>query len=152
MAKKSAMGQFDEIMDAAAKFVEQQKGVWDHTAWTDFLDNISKTGVEVNAEVKAYLGTLLESMKKYYAAASATDGLTATMKAIAENTVSFLNKTKGSWDHAGWETYLKDMQKKGAELSDETVKYLGSVLEISKELYNLPTFASKAAAKTASKK
>ncbi|MBF0458031.1 MAG: hypothetical protein HQK99_09070 [Nitrospirae bacterium] len=151
MAKKT-MGQFDDIIEAAAKFVEQQKGVWDHSAWTEFLSGIGKMGFDVDGEMKEYLGSLLESMKNYYSAASATDGITSAMKGIAENTVSFINKTKGSWDHSGWETYLKTMQKKGTELSDETVKYLGSVLETSKELYHLPTFASKMMSKGLAKK
>ncbi|MEO5360245.1 MAG: hypothetical protein H7843_07315 [Nitrospirota bacterium] len=151
MAKKST-GQFDDIIESAAKFVEQQKGVWDHTAWTDFLSGISKMGFDIDSEMKAYLGSLLESMKKYYTAASATSGISSTMKGIAEDTVTFITKTKGSWDHSGWEEYLKDMHKKGAELSEETTKYLGSVLEISKELYFLPSLASKMMSKGLSKK
>lgn len=142
MAKKM-MGQFDDIIEFAAKFVEQQKGVWDHTAWTGFLSEINKMGVDVTAEMKSYLGTLLESMKKYYGVASATDGITTAMTSIAENTVDFIKKTKGEWDQTGWETYLKEIQKKGMELTDETTKYLGTVLETSKDLYFLPSFASK---------
>ncbi|MBF0554363.1 MAG: hypothetical protein HQK96_07340 [Nitrospirae bacterium] len=151
MAKKIS-GQFDDIIEFAAKFVEQQKGVWDHTAWTDFLSGIGKMGFDVDADMQSYLGSLLESMKKYYGTAAATGGITTAMTGIAENTVSFINKTKGSWDHSGWEKYLSDMQKKGAELSDETVKYLGSVLEISKELYLLPALASKMMPKGSAKK
>ncbi|MBF0319264.1 MAG: hypothetical protein HQL01_05610 [Nitrospirae bacterium] len=139
---KKMIGQFDDIIEFAAKFVEQHKGVWDHTAWTEFLSEINKKGIDVTGDMKAYMGSLLEAMKKYYGMASATEGITAAMTGLAENTVSFIKKTKGQWDHSVWEAYLKDMQKKGMDLNNETTKYLGSILEVSKELYFMPMFSS----------
>ncbi|MBF0338515.1 MAG: hypothetical protein HQL05_11865 [Nitrospirae bacterium] len=145
---KKLMGQFDELIELAAKFVERQKGIWDHTAWMDFLTEVQKMGFETTEEMKAYLGTLLEAMKKFYGAATTTDGITNAMMALAENSVGFIKKTKGAWDHSVWMEYLQDVRKKGLAVSDETTKYMGSVMESMKDLYVFPPIATKILAKT----
>ncbi|MBF0344983.1 MAG: hypothetical protein HQL06_12235 [Nitrospirae bacterium] len=142
MAKKM-MGPFDELVELAAKFVEKQKGVWDHTAWLEFLAEVKKMGFETNEEMKAYLGTLLESMKKFYSVATSTEGITNALIGIAENTVGFVKKTNAMWDHNGWLEYIQEVKKKGVALTDETAKYLGSILESTKELYVFPPIATK---------
>lgn len=142
MAKKM-MGQFEDIVELAAKFVEQQKGVWDHTAWMKFLGEVKEMGFEMTEDLKAYLGSLLESMKKFYSATTATENINKAMTGIAEDTVSFIKKTKGMWDHSAWEDYLKGVQKKGLDVTDEAVKYLGGILESSKELYVFPPISEK---------
>ncbi|MBF0567137.1 MAG: hypothetical protein HQK89_18080 [Nitrospirae bacterium] len=151
MAKKM-MGQFDDIVELAAKFVEQQKGVWDHTAWMNFLNEVKEMGFEMTDDLKSYLGSLLEAMKKFYSASTATENINKAMTGIAEDTVSFIKKTKGMWDHSAWEDYLSEVQKKGLNVTDETMKYLGGILESSKELYVFPPVSSKMMAKTFLKK
>ncbi|MBF0556369.1 MAG: hypothetical protein HQK96_17770, partial [Nitrospirae bacterium] len=47
-------------------------------------------------------------------------------------------KTQGTWDHMGWELFIKDLQKRGLSLTEEATTYLGGVLEAAKELYTFP--------------
>ncbi|MBV6343097.1 hypothetical protein, partial [Candidatus Magnetobacterium casense] len=76
--------------------------------------------------------------KKLYSTSTSTPGFENIILGIANNTVDFIKKTSGTWDHQGWEAYLKDLQKKGVKLSEETTTYLGGILEAAKELYLFP--------------
>ncbi len=137
----------DVLVDLAGKFVESQKGMADHTAWSDFLSDVQKKGIELSDEMKSNLALVLESMKKVYAATEATKGMENVMSDISDHTVNFMKKTKGVWDQPGWEAYLKDLQKKGIDLTDETRSYLGEILEASRKIYSvLPPIVSKAEA------
>ncbi|KJR40538.1 hypothetical protein MCHI_003557 [Candidatus Magnetoovum chiemensis] len=60
------MSKFKEIIDLAAKFIEKQKGEWDHIAWNDFVHNVQKRGIEITDDLKRYLGGVLESAKNFY--------------------------------------------------------------------------------------
>ncbi len=143
MAEKGIPG-FDVLIDLSRKFVESQKGVWDHTTWLNLLSDVQKRGVELSDDMKDYLGSVLESMKKVYETAAATKGMEDVMSGISDLIVEFMKKTKGVWDQSGWETYLKDFQKKGFNLTDETKSYLEEVLEASRKIYTvLPPLVSK---------
>ncbi|MCI4625870.1 MAG: hypothetical protein L3V56_07900 [Candidatus Magnetoovum sp. WYHC-5] len=128
---------FEELVEYATKFVEKQGGTWDHTAWLEFLAEIQQKGVKITHEMQAYMGNVIESMKKLHNSITSTSGLENIMLAISDNTVKFVKKTQGSWDHSGWEAYIKDIQKKGVELNEESKSYLGKVLESAKELYSI---------------
>ncbi len=136
MAKK-AMKVFDVLIEVSDKFVEGQKGGWDHDAWLDFLSDVREKGIELSDEMKDSVGSVLESMKKVYDTTTATKGLGSFMSDISELTVKFITKHKGTWDQSGWEAYLKVLQKKGIDLTDETKAYLEEVLESTKELYSV---------------
>ncbi len=129
MAEKAMVG-FDVLVDLAGKFVESQKGVWEHTAWLGYLSDVQKKGDEMTDDTKTYLGLVLEGMKKVYKA-------TADTKGISDLTVDFIKKTKGVWDQSGLEAYLKDLQKKGYDLTDETRSYIGEVIEASRKVYTV---------------
>ncbi len=146
MALKLMEG-FDVLVDLAGKFVEKQKGAWDHTAWLDLLSDVQKKGIELSDDMTANIGSVLEGMKKVYETTAATKGMENVMSDISELTVNFIKKTKGVWDQSGWETYLKDLQTKGVNLTDETRSYLEEVLKASKELYTISPEVSKAAPK-----
>ncbi len=150
MAEKAMRG-FDVLMDLAGKFVERQKGVWDHTAWLDFLSEIQKKGFELSDGMKDYLGVMLEGMKKVYNAAGDTKGVEKVMSDLSHLTVNFMKKTKSVWDQSGWESFLKDLQKKGIDLSDETGSYLAGVLDAARELYNVSPAAVKKETKSTAK-
>jgi hypothetical protein len=128
---------FEMFMDAASKFVEQNKGTWDHKAWTDLMSNMQKKGLEVNSEMMACTGTVLECMKKYYGATSNTQGIVKTMNKVSENMVDFVKDNKGMWDHAKWTAFVQDLQKKGVEMNEETTSYLGGILEAAKGFYSI---------------
>ncbi len=134
MAQK-ALGGFDVLMDLAGNFIEAQKGVWDHSEWLDFLSEVQKKGIELFDNTKDYLGLVLEAMKEVYKAYISTKGMENVMSDMSVHTVNYMKKTKGVWDQDGWEAYLKDFQKKGIDLTDETSSYLVSVLDAARELY-----------------
>ncbi|KJU82174.1 hypothetical protein MBAV_005632 [Candidatus Magnetobacterium bavaricum] len=127
---------FDELVQIAGKFVERQKGAWDHSAWLDLLSGVQKKGVDVSEDVQRYIGSMLEAMKKLYHASSATENVKGALLEISQHTVEFIKKTKGVWDQKDGEAFLKDLQKKGIELSEETKSYLGGVLESVKRVYD----------------
>ena len=136
MAEKT-MGGFDVLIDLAGKFIDSQKGMWDHTAWVNFLSEAQKKTVELSDDMKNNLGLVLESMKKFYNASTATKGMENVMAGISEHTINFFKKTKGVWDQSELETYVKDIQKKGFDLTDETRSYLGEVFESLKGFYTV---------------
>lgn len=142
---------FNDLVGMAGKFVDQQKGVWDHKEWTNFITDAQKKGVEMTEEMKSHVGTVLESMKKSYNAALDTKGMENTMKDISTQTIKFIQDTKGVWDHTEWEKFLKEVQKKGMQLNDETTAYMGGIVESSKDLYSFLPNAIKDATTKASK-
>ena len=56
----------DEVISNAKEFVEKQKGKWDHTKWEGFLADIQKKGVSLTDDVSSTIGSILESLKKFY--------------------------------------------------------------------------------------
>ncbi len=140
---KKMMASFDDLIELSTKFVAQQGGKWDHTAWLEFLSDIQKMGYNLTHDMQSYLGSMLESMKKLYGTTTATTGLESIILGIANNTVNFIKQTRGMWDHQGWETFLKELQKKGVDLTEESTTYLGGILEAAKELYFFPIQSSK---------
>ncbi len=60
------MEKFGDIIDSTGKFIEKQKGYWDHINWERFLKDVQKIGGELTEETKSYLGEVLESAKKFY--------------------------------------------------------------------------------------
>ncbi len=152
MAEK-VMGGFDALIDLARKFVETQKGVWEHADWLHFLSDARKRGFELTDDMESYLGSVMEAMKKVYEATSATKGMENVMSDISDLSVNFVKKTKGVWDQSGWEAYLKDFQKKGIDLTDEMMSYCGEILQASKSVYTvLPPGVSKPEKKATPKK
>ena len=151
MAKKT-MGGFDVLVDLAGKFVESQKGVWDHTAWLNFVSDVQQKGLELSDDMKDNLGLVLESMKKFYSASIATKGIENVMAGISNYTIDYFKKTKGVWDQSQWEAYVNDIQKKGVELTDETKSYLGEISESLQEFYTLLSPVKKEGKKTGAKK
>ena len=125
------------LIDLAGKFVEQRKGIWDHEAWSDFLSDVQKKGFEVTDEMTAYLGSVVESMKQFYQAATATTGMTKVMASIPKDTVAFIQEHKGVWGQSEWEQFLAEIQNKGVAYTDETTNYLGGILESVKRLYSI---------------
>jgi hypothetical protein len=142
------MGRFDELLNLAGSFVEKQKGMWDHTAWNNFLTDVQAKGLKLNQDIEGKLGHTLETMRQYYTAATNSQGISDKLDDILAKTSEFIKKTNGLWDHKEWEKYLSDLKAKGLSLTDETVGYIGAMLEASKQLYiNNPEFAKKTESK-----
>ncbi len=143
MAGKTIIG-FDALVDLTGKFIESQKGVWDHDEWLKFLKDTQKKGFELSDDMINYLGSVLEAMKKVYESITTTKGARNVMSGIAAETINFIKTTKGVWGHSEWETFLKSIQTMGINLTDESMAYLGSVLESVNKIHaTLPPLVSK---------
>lgn len=129
------MGRFDELLKLAGNFVEKQKGIWDHNAWTNFLSDAQTKGLKINQDIEGKLGATVETMRKYYSVVANPQGITNVLSDIGTKTSEFIKKTNGNWDHNGWEKYVSDLRGKGHSLTDETLGYVGAILEASKQLY-----------------
>ncbi len=49
----------------------------------------------------------------------------------------FVARQEGAWEHADWETFLEETAELGVELTDETRRNLGNILEAAKYFYSL---------------
>ncbi len=128
----------DELIKNAANFVEKQQGMWDHNAWLNFISDAQKKGVQLSEEMQSYIGGMLEAMKKIYQTQTMEDSnaaISETMASLSSLTADFIKKTKGIWDHTGWEDFITELQQKGISLTEETREYIGEVLESAKEFY-----------------
>ncbi len=132
---KNAIERFNMLADLAIKFVEFQKGAWDHTAWSDFLLDVQKAGFELTDDMRDYLSSVLESMIKLYKTSTDTRDIQCSSLDIFEHSVHFFMKTRGVYDLSEWETFLKDLQKKGIQCNEEARAYLRTVFEAANEIY-----------------
>ncbi len=138
------MAIFDDLIKRAAQFVEKQKGVWDHSKWQGFAADIQKKGVKLTEEMQNYLGLVLESLKKFSSTSSAGREISGNISTRAEKLVSslseqaatFVEKTRGKWEHLEWEKFLKDSQQRGIDLTEETMANLRGLLESAKKFYS----------------
>jgi predicted flap endonuclease-1-like 5' DNA nuclease len=128
---------FDELARLASEFVTQQQGMWDHSAWLDFLARAQGGGIEMSADMQANLGGLLEAMKEYHTAVSSTEDIEKAMSAVFENSVDFVTRHQGVWGHGDWEDFVRTMQENTRTWSKGMEAYLGSVLESLKVFYAL---------------
>ena len=132
---KMKTGTFDEIVRLAGDFVTKQKGVWDHTAWLGFLSTLQKKGFDVSDEMQAYVGQLLEAMKRFYQATASIRGIEKALTSVAKDSVQFVKAHKAVWGHSDWEAFARHVQKNTLSLSEETTNYLGGILESVKDFY-----------------
>lgn len=56
----------EDIVSRAQKFVENQKGRWDHEAWEKLVKDVSNSGIEMSDDTRRHLGNMLESVKHFY--------------------------------------------------------------------------------------
>lgn len=47
----------------------------------------------------------------------------------------FVTRQEGQWNHGEWEDFLQKVSALGLEINDDTKRYLGNILEASKNLY-----------------
>lgn len=127
----------EELTKLATDFVTTQKGLWDHTAWTDLVSDAQNKGFDISGEIQSNLGDLLEAMKRFYTAAASTESMDHAMKTIVNDSVVFIEQHKGVWGHSDWEEFVKTVQQNTISLSEGTAGYLGGVLESIKVFYAL---------------
>lgn len=73
------------------------------------------------------------------------------LQSVLEMAGTFVTSQKGSWEHGDWETLLAKMESQGVQVTDETKRNLGNILEASKYFYTLPV-AKPAKKRAAAKK
>ena len=71
---------------------------------------------------------------------------------VLEMAGTFVEKQRACWDHDDWERFLGGVQATGLELSDETKRNLGNILEACKHFYAPSPRKAAAAKKTAAPK
>ena len=125
----------EELTKLATDFVTTQKGLWDHTAWTDFVSGAQNKGFDISGEMQSNLGDLLEAMKRFYSATASTESMDNAMKTVVNDSVAFIEQHKGVWGHSDWEEFVKTVQQNTISLSEGTAGYLGGVLESIKVFY-----------------
>lgn len=124
---------FDYLVKLSCEFVENHKGKWDHSAWMGFLSEVQKTDGRLTESMQNYLGLILESIKRFNNHIS--DSSKRVMDIVCEETVRFIEQSRGVWDHSGWENFLSNIKNKGVHLTSEAIAQLGSILESTKLLY-----------------
>jgi len=128
---------FEELTKLAINFVTTKKGLWDHVAWMDFMSNLQAKGFDISGNMQTNLGSLLEAMKQFYAAAASTESVEKAMKVIVSDSVTFVRQHQGVWGHSEWEDFVKTVERNTFSLSEGTTAYLGGILESIKILYAL---------------
>ncbi|MCI4626928.1 MAG: hypothetical protein L3V56_13360 [Candidatus Magnetoovum sp. WYHC-5] len=131
------MFKFEDLVDLSAKYMELQKGKWDNSSWMDFLLNMQKVGYDINAQFQSQLSAYFDSVKDFYKILAATRGVESVMDKIKDEVVNFVKQKNGVWSHSDWEEFLASLNNRGLELTDETVSYLGGLLEAVKSVYGL---------------
>jgi len=131
---------FEELTRLASDFVTSQRGMWDHMAWMNFLSHVQRKGVETTEDIQRRLGDLLEAMKEYHMAVSSTEDVEEAMSMVFNESVAFIKRKKGVWDHDDWEDFVATMQRNTHTWSESTEAYLGGVLESLKSFYQLASF------------
>ena len=128
------MEKFNNLIKKASQFVEKQKGVWDHSKWQAFLSDTEKMGGTLNEEMRRYLGAVTESMKRFYEHSAGTGKkMTGT---VSDQVAKFVDKSRGKWEHLEWEKFVKDLQRKGADVTEHNRAHLGEILEAAKKFYH----------------
>jgi len=133
----------DDLLKRAASFVEKQKGRWDDEAWRGLVADVRKKGLELSGDVEHYFGAALESMKRLHGSASQHDlgrGASDVLHGVSAHAAKFVEQTRGTWDHAGWEEFLKGVQQKGIRCTAEVTPAVGEVLEATKRIYHALPF------------
>lgn len=124
------------MLEKGRKFVEEQKGQWEHIQWDELLGDLQSKGGQLTDEAKHRFGEALEGMKNIYGEMAQTEGVKNSLSKIKDHTVKFVSAHKDGWDHKAWEKLLEDLNKEGIVLTEQTKKYLGNLVEATQKLYD----------------
>ncbi|MBF0488350.1 MAG: hypothetical protein HQK98_09340 [Nitrospirae bacterium] len=132
------MAKFDDLISTVGKFVDMQKGTWDHLEWERLVSKVQRMGYEMSGDIVYNLGTTVESLKKLYLSKTSKDEMLRIVTDVPKGIAHFMEETRGIWEHADWLRLLKEMEKVGIAISEDTQKYIGDMLEASRRLYGAP--------------
>ncbi len=151
------MKEFNDLLKHTGEFVGKQVAEWDHAAWTGLLADMQRKGYDVSVEMQSNIGLVLESLKRIYlviaqnywqefylrAVQNIERNIEITMFNILDQTVNFIEQTKGLWDHNKWELFLKNLSDMGITLNKDVQFHIGTILESAKEIYEALPSGSK---------
>jgi hypothetical protein len=120
---------FDELVQLAGDFVIQQRGVWDHPAWVDFLSRVEAGGIKVSPEMETYLGDLVEAIRRFHTSILSAEGTMLALNKLVAESAQFIVTQDGAWGPDEWAGYCRTVSKGTIYLSDEMRSYLGGILE-----------------------
>jgi hypothetical protein len=126
---------FYELVKLANDFVIQQRGVWDHSAWMDFLSRVEKKEINLSGNMESSLGEMIEAIKQFHMAILSIEGTMLALDKLVRDSAEFIMKNKGMWGHAEWVAYSRGVDKNTIYLSEEMSTYLGGILESMKAFY-----------------
>ncbi|MBF0567373.1 hypothetical protein [Candidatus Magnetominusculus dajiuhuensis] len=132
------MAKFDDLINTVGKFVDMQKGTWDHLEWERLVSKVQRMGYEMSGDIVYNLGTTVESLKKLYFSKTSKDEMLRIVTDVPKGIARFIEETRGMWEHADWLRLLEDMEKVGIAISEDTQRYIGDMLEASRRLYGAP--------------
>lgn len=55
-----------QLAKLASDFVVKKRGTWNHTEWQELCASVASLGLELDEEMEARLGLLLETLKTFY--------------------------------------------------------------------------------------
>ncbi|MBF0554144.1 MAG: hypothetical protein HQK96_06230 [Nitrospirae bacterium] len=132
------MAKFDDLINTVGKFVDMQKGTWDHLEWERLVSKVQRMGYEMSGDIIYNLGATVESLKKLYLSKTGKDDMLRIVTDVPKSIARFIDETKGMWEHADWLRLLEEIEKVGIAISEETQRYIGDMLEASRRLYGAP--------------
>ncbi|MEO5357890.1 MAG: hypothetical protein H7844_11405 [Nitrospirae bacterium YQR-1] len=126
-----------DFMGMAGKFVEMNKGQWDHNAWLDFISESKKMGIDMCDDTKTCAGAVLEAMKNYYTTMMGTESMASVMSEATDATLKLIKNPKAMMDKSEWDNYMAGMKDKGIKMNTEAQNYLKAMMEATKEFANV---------------
>ena len=126
---------FDELVQLASDFVIQQRGMWDHKAWMDFLSRVEGGGIKVSPEMETYLGDLVEAIRRFHTSILSAESTTLALNKLVADSAQFIVTQDGAWGPDEWMAYCRTVSKNTIYLSDEMRSYLGGILESMKTCF-----------------
>ena len=125
---------FDDIVTAAEKFVNKQRGKWGEDEWLDLLAILKQLGVDLSDEMQAYVRQLVEAMRGVYQATGSTQGMSKALTSATKDSVEFVKVHKAIWGYSDWEDFAGHVKENTRVISKETSSYLSEILASLKAL------------------
>ena len=125
---------FDDIVTAAEKFVNKQRGKWGEDEWLDLLAILKQLGVDLSDEMQAYVRQLVEAMRGVYQATGSTQGMSKALTSATKDSVEFVKVHKAIWGYSDWEDFAGHVKDNTRVISKETSSYLSEILASLKAL------------------
>ncbi|MBF0344006.1 MAG: diguanylate cyclase [Nitrospirae bacterium] len=124
------------VIELAIMFVVNQKGVWDHNTWIEFLMGLKRNGVSLSNMMETHIGFLLEVLKQLYCLSTPLNAdIEGTLFNICAKITTLLTENNCIWSSSQREALLHDIEVDGILLTEKKIHVIGKILEAVKSLY-----------------